>query len=75
MQLVNVLLGGTLWEDLPTELANEAHTDGQTHEIEMTEESWLFPLFGGASASTAIITRPAGISRPASLRRRERRMD
>lgn len=48
MQLVNVLLGGTLWEDLPTELANEAHTDGQTHEIEMTEESWLFPLFGGS---------------------------
>ena len=46
MQLINVLLGGTLWEDLPMELANDAHMDGQMHEIVMREDSWLFPLFG-----------------------------
>ena len=46
MQLVNVLLGGTLWEDLELELANEAHTDGQMHEVEICELSWLSTLFG-----------------------------
>ncbi len=46
MQLINVLLGGALWEDLSYELANELHTNGQTHEIEMIKGSWLSSLFG-----------------------------
>lgn len=47
MQLINVLLGGTLWEDLGTELANGAHTDGQMHGVKIAGGSWLRPLFGG----------------------------
>lgn len=46
MQLMNVALGGTLWEDLPVELANEAHMDGKLHELEIGKTSWLSPLFG-----------------------------
>ena len=46
MQLINVILGGTLWEDLPYELANASHTDGRIHEIEVVKDSWLSFLFG-----------------------------
>lgn len=46
MQLINVLLGGTLWEDMALELGNRTHTGGQMHEIRIGPDSWLFSRFG-----------------------------
>ena len=46
MQLINVILGGTLWEDMETELTNSTHKDGQLHMVTFNRDSWLCELFG-----------------------------
>ena len=46
MQLLNVWLGGDLWEDIPTEKGSRTHGDGQIHPVEVTPGSWLEALTG-----------------------------
>ncbi len=46
MQLINILLNGTLWEDLPLEPGTQIHGDGKTHGVGIGPDSWLGALFG-----------------------------
>jgi len=52
LQLINVALGGTLIQDIPTELADAArHRDQEsydrnTHDVALTEGGWLTPVLG-----------------------------
>ena len=46
MQLINVLLGGDLWADLPAERGTRSHGDGQFHDALFAPDTWLFDLFG-----------------------------
>lgn len=45
LQTLNVLLGGTLYQDIPSQLGL-THGNGTIHEIEAAEGSELFELFG-----------------------------
>ena len=47
IQLINVLLGGTLYQDLPGELGVVHSGDGRTHGIRTERGSALHRLFGG----------------------------
>jgi putative glutamine amidotransferase len=46
MQLINILLGGTLWEDIPSERGSSIHSGGKTHNIEVRAESKLYEIMG-----------------------------
>lgn len=45
LQLLNVLLGGTLWQDIPSQLGME-HPDDSIHEVKTGENSVFRELFG-----------------------------
>ena len=56
MQLLNVVLGGTLYQDLPSQLGRDVLKHRQqtpkwqpTHEVEVREGSWLGGLLGGGA--------------------------
>lgn len=43
---MNVLLGGTLWQDLPAQTGQD-HPSGKAHPVRAAEDSFLRGLFGG----------------------------
>jgi putative glutamine amidotransferase len=46
-QLLNILLGGTLYQDIPAEIGTEiAHKSKQPHEIQVDKESLLYKIVG-----------------------------
>lgn len=46
LQLLNVALGGTLWQDIPSQLGME-HPDDSIHQVKTPEGSLFRGLFGG----------------------------
>ncbi len=46
LQLVNVALGGTLWQDQKEECGIGGHTDGVVHDVKLEEHSVIKSLFG-----------------------------
>jgi putative glutamine amidotransferase len=55
IQLVNVAMGGTLWQDIPSERpqamrhAQASHRDDRTHRVDLTPGSRLAEALGGTS--------------------------
>lgn len=46
MQLINVHFGGSLYQDIHAGLPNALDHGGQSHAVSISEDSFLFPLFG-----------------------------
>lgn len=67
MQLINVALGGSLYQDLPSQLpkivAHEGDYDHNIHKISFAEDSQLIRWFGGQSSGSVVSIHHQGINR------------
>lgn len=46
IQIINVALGGTVFQDLPSQMGAEGHADGAVHPVTAAGGGWLEGLFG-----------------------------
>ena len=59
MQVLNVALGGSLWQDIPEQVENALHhyqktpRDESTHQLELVRDSLVWDLAGGRDALAA----------------------
>lgn len=67
MQLINVALGGSLYQDLPSQLpkivAHEGDYDHNIHKINFAEDGQLIRWFGGQSGGLVVSIHHQGINR------------
>ncbi len=68
MQLINIALGGSLWQDLPThcpgEVAHESETyDHNAHSVTLADKGQLSRWLGGAAEGRVISIHHQGINR------------
>lgn len=68
MQLLNVAMGGSLYQDLPTQLGSDVdHESGQydqhAHPVSFKEQSWISNWFGGSGGGDVVSIHHQAVNR------------